>query len=424
MDQVLRSELDILWTCVAAFLVFLMQAGFAYVEAGFTRARNVVNILMKNLSDAAVGGMAFYLVGFAIMFGPQLWTDFGFGKAMPADSLLSVSGKPDSGRFAFFLFQMMFCATSVTIASGAMAERTKFHSYLIYSVVISAIIYPVFGSLAWADLFTSVGAKGYLAQKGFIDFAGSTVVHSLGGWLGLAGTIVLGPRRGKFDSDGSINPLFGHNMAMATMGGFLLWFGWFGFNAGSTTSVAGGSLAIIAVTTHMAAAAGALGALLLSWFLFRKSDITMVINGALAGLVAITAPCFNVSIPSAILIGLVAGIIVVGSVIALDHLHIDDPVGAVSVHGVAGAWGTLAVGLFAQQEFGGGPNGLFFGGGWKQLLIQAEGVGLGFVWAFGAGLILFYLLHFSIGLRVSVDAELEGLDIAEHGVEGYPEQQQ
>ncbi len=421
-DSILRGETDLLWTCIAAFLVFFMQAGFAYVEAGFTRARNAVNILMKNIADMSLGSLGFWLVGFSIMFGPLLWNGVVLGKPSTAGGLL-VDGKgaPDPGRYGFLLFQMVFCATAVTIASGAMAERTKFRAYLIYSFIISAVIYPVFGSMAWADLLDSKN-KGFLSNLGFIDFAGSTVVHSIGGWLGLAGAIVLGPRTGKYNSDGSITPIFGHNMSMATMGVFVLWFGWFGFNAGSTTSVGGGSFAIIALNTNVAAAAGAAGALATAWLLFRQPDITMMLNGILAGLVAITAPCFNVDVGSSVIIGLVAGMLVVLSVVGLDHLRIDDPVGAISVHGVAGAWGTLAVGLFAQKSFGGGPNGLFYGGGFSQLGIQAAGVGIAFVWAFGAGLVLFYVMKWTVGLRVSPDAELEGLDIFEHGMEAYPDQ--
>lgn len=417
----LRAETDLLWTMLAAFLVMFMQAGFSYVEAGFTRAKNAVNILMKNLADFSIGSVTFLLLGFSFMFGPQIIEGFGIGSPSVTAEILNEEGNPDAGGFGFLLFQMVFCATAATITSGAMAERTRFYAYLVYSVVISGMIYPVFGSLAWSNLFDADNA-GLLAEMGFIDFAGSTVVHSIGAWLGLAGTIVLGPRIGKYRGDGKIFPIFGHNMSMATLGVFILWFGWFGFNPGSTTSVADGSFAIIALTTNMAAAAGALGAMILSWVLFRRPDISMVLNGVLAGLVAITAACYNVNAVDSMIIGFIAGLLVVGSVMFFDLIRIDDPVGAVSVHGVAGAWGTLSVGLFANPAYGDQTAGLFYGGGWSQLGVQALGVAIAFVWAFGAGMVLFLLLKYTIGLRVSEEEEIEGLDILEHGNEAYPEQ--
>jgi len=418
--ETLRSETDLLWTCIAAFLVFLMQAGFAYVEAGFIRMKNVVNILAKNVIDFIAGTIFFTIIGFSIMFGPQLIDGVGVGAVLAPQELFWTDGEPDAKKFGFLIFQTVFCATAATIVSGAMAERTKFYGYLVYTVVISALIYPVFGSLAWGGLYEY--NTGLLEQigPGFIDFAGSTVVHSVGGWLGLAGAIVLGPRIGKYQKGGRILPIFGHSMPLATLGVFLLWFGWFGFNPGSTTSVGGGSFAIIAVTTNMAAAMGGLGAMVTSWILFRRPDISMALNGVLAGLVAITAPCANVSIAGSAIIGLIAGVLVVFSVVFFDRIHVDDPVGAVSVHGVAGAWGTLAAGLFAHPEFG-GVAGLFYGGGWTQLGVQALGVAIAFVWAFGSGMLLFTLMRFTIGLRVSEEEELEGLDIIEHGNEAYPE---
>ncbi|PJZ75777.1 ammonium transporter [Leptospira neocaledonica] len=413
----LRDETNWLWTCIAGFLVFFMQAGFALVEAGFTRAKNTVNILMKNFMDFALGSLAYWLIGFAIMFGPQIISGIGFGSVSLADSLLIVDGKPDPSKFTFFIFQLVFAGTAATIVSGAMAERTKFVDYVIFSVLITAFVYPIFGSLAWSNLFNPDN-KGYLVEAGFIDFAGSTVVHSVGGWAGLAGTIVLGPRIGKYQ-DGKVLPILGHNMTIAALGVFILWLGWFGFNPGSTTSVGGGTFAIIAVTTNFAAAAGAVSSMIVTWILFKKPDIGLTLNGALAGLVAITAPCANVSISSAIIIGLVGGVLVVFSVLFFDKIKVDDPVGAVSVHGVCGAWGTIAAGLFAEQAFG-GVNGLFFGGGIDQLLVQLQGVGIGFVWAFGASLVIFLGLKFTIGLRVSEDEEIQGLDILEHGNEAYP----
>lgn len=416
-------EADWVWTCIAAFLVFFMQAGFAYVEAGFTRAKNVVNILMKNFSDLTVGAIAFWLVGFSIMFGPQIFSGIGIGYPGIAEGLLNTeSGGMDPGNYTFFMFQIVFAATAATIVSGAMAERTKFAAYLAFSVVITGLIYPMFGSLAWGGLF---GKAGFLESlnlgavaggegANFLDFAGSTVVHSIGAWAGLAGAIVVGPRLGKFQSDGRVFPILGHNMSMAAIGVFILWFGWFGFNPGSTTSIKGGSFAQIAVVTHMAACAGAISAMTLTWFLFQKPEIGLTLNGGLAGLVAITAPCDNVSITGAVCIGLVAGILVVISVLFFDKIKIDDPVGAVSVHGVCGAWGTLSVGLFNLT------SGLFYGGGINQLLAQLIGVLLAFAWAFGISLVVFYLIKVTIGLRVSEEEEILGLDILEHGNEAYP----
>ncbi|TGL57492.1 ammonium transporter [Leptospira ognonensis] len=416
-------EADWVWTCIAAFLVFFMQAGFAYVEAGFTRAKNVVNILMKNFSDLTVGAFAFWLVGFSIMFGPQIFSGIGIGFPRIAEGLLNTeSGDMDPGNYTFFMFQIVFAATAATIVSGAMAERTKFAAYLAFSVVITGLIYPMFGSLAWGGLFgkagflesLNIGAGADGEGANFLDFAGSTVVHSIGAWAGLAGAIVVGPRLGKFQSDGRVFPILGHNMSMAAIGVFILWFGWFGFNPGSTTSIKGGSFAQIAVVTHMAACAGAISAMALTWFLFQKPEIGLTLNGGLAGLVAITAPCDSVSITGAVCIGLVAGILVVVSVLFFDKIKIDDPVGAVSVHGVCGAWGTLSVGFFNLK------SGLFYGGGLNQLFAQFTGVLLAFVWAFGISLVVFYLIKVTIGLRVSEEEEILGLDILEHGNEAYP----
>ncbi len=416
-----RSESDLMWVCVTAFLVFFMQAGFAYVEAGFIRTKNVVNILAKNTIDFLLATVVFSLLGFSLMFGPQILEGIGLGHPAAGSELYMTDGKPDAHKFGFLIFQLVFCGTAATIVSGAMAERTRFVSYIVYTIIISAFVYPIFGSAAWSSLYPGGGDnKGFLASLGFIDFAGSTVVHSIGGWIGLAGAIILGPRIGKYQK-GRILPIFGHSMPMATLGVFILWFGWFGFNPGSTLSVRGGSFAIVAVTTNVAAAAGGLGAMVISWILFKRPDVSMMLNGVLGGLVAITAGCFNVSILGASMIGLVAGVLVVFSVIFFDKIHVDDPVGAVSVHAVCGAWGTLAVGLLAHPDFGDGVKGLFYGGGFHQLGVQAIGVGAAFLWAFGCGLIMFVIMKYTIGLRVSEDEELEGLDIMEHGNEAYPE---
>ncbi len=400
----LQNNINVVWTCIAAFLVFFMQAGFAMVETGFTRAKNAVNILMKNLMDFSVGSLVFFLVGFGLMFGQ---TNGLFGT-----TLFGLAGVEDTAdwNWTFLIFQTVFAATAATIVSGAMAERTKFVSYLVYSFFISLLIYPVFGSWAWGGL---LDGGGWLETAGFLDFAGSTVVHSVGGWLALAGAIVLGPRLGKYAPDGTPKAIPGHNLPLAALGVFILWFGWFGFNPGSTTA-GDGFIGYIAVTTNLSAAAGAVAAMLVSWAIFKKADGSMALNGALAGLVGITAGCDCVSPIGAILIGTAAGVLVVLSVIFIDKtLKIDDPVGAVSVHGVCGAWGTLAVGLFNTE------SGLLYGGGFGQLGIQAMGVGAAFAWAFGVGMLMFFLIKCTIGLRVSADEELKGLDVGEHGMEAY-----
>lgn len=407
--------INTIWTLIAAFLVFFMQPGFAMVETGLTRAKNAANILMKNLIDFCIGSIAFWLIGFGIMFGIDKFGFFGFsGFFLSSANTLTSEGM---WNFAFWMFQVVFAATAATIVSGALAERTKFVSYLVYSFFICAFIYPVVGHWIWGG--------GWLSNRGIIDFAGSTVVHSVGGWTGLAGAIVLGPRLGKYNNDGSSNAIPGHNLPLAALGVFILWFGWFGFNPGSTTSGTNLSIAIIAVTTNLSAAAGAISAMITSWFRFSKPDTGMSLNGALAGLVAITAPCASVSPSSAIIIGLIAGAIVVFSVEFIDKvLHIDDPVGAISVHGVCGAWGTLSVGIFAQASYGeasgvGAINGLFFGGGFNQLFAQLTGIMVVFLWVFISGYILFYLIEKLIGLRASDEEQLKGLDLSEHGNESY-----
>lgn len=407
------TEIGWLWTCLAAFLVFFMQAGFALVEAGLTRAKNCVNIIMKNLLDFSVGSVTYWMVGFGLMFGVTYngWigtTDFF------VDGLKD--GQPDNGEYAFLIFQTVFAATAATIVSGAMAERTKFTSYLLYSVAITAFVYPISGSWAWGSLYNG---SGWLEAWGFIDFAGSTVVHSVGGWAALAGAIVIGPRLGKYGKDGTITPIMGHSMPLAALGVFILWLGWFGFNPGSTTSLDDGSFARVAVTTNLSAVGGVLAATVCSWILFKKPDVSFALNGALAGLVAITAPCYDVGPGSALIIGLIGGVVCVFSVLMFDRLRVDDPVGAISVHGVCGAWGTLAAGLFAHESAN-GKNGLFFGGGWELLKTQALGVLVYFVWAFGASLLVFLAIKYTIGLRVSEEEEVTGLDTTEHGMVAYP----
>jgi len=397
--------IDTAWTLVAGFLVFFMQAGFAMVETGFTRAKNAGNIIMKNMMDFAVGTIAFWLVGFGIMFGVSKSGLFG-------TSLFAASGNADHlglsiPLMAFLLFQTVFAATAATIVSGAMAERTKFVSYIIYSAVISLIIYPVVGHWIW-------NAEGWLFQKGMIDFAGSTVVHSVGGWAALVGALILGPRLGKYGKDGKVNVIPGHSITLAALGVFILWFGWFGFNPGSTVAATNLKIADIAVTTNIAAAAGACLAMIFTWVRFGKADVSMTLNGALAGLVAITAGCNAVNNIGAAIIGAMAGVLVILSVEFFDKVvKIDDPVGAISVHGVCGAFGTTMVGLFAVD------GGLLYGGGAQLLVTQLTGVGSVFLWTVVTAGILFTILKYTVGLRVSESEEFEGLDLGEHGMAAY-----
>jgi len=395
-----QTNLDYVWTLVAAALVFFMQAGFAMVETGFTRAKSAVNIMMKNLMDFSMGSLFFWAIGFGIMFGATKTGWFGTTGFFLSD----YTNGGDPWVLAFWMFQCVFAATAATIVSGAMAERTKFTGYLIYSACLCAFIYPVFGSWAWGSL---LNGNGWLEGLGFIDFAGSTVVHSVGGWAALAGAIVLGPRIGKYGKDGKVKAIPGHNIPLAALGVFILWLGWFGFNPGSTTAGIT-DIAMIFVNTNLAAAAGAVAAMMTSWVIFKKPEIGMSLNGALAGLVGITAGCANVSPTSSIIIGLVAGVLVVLSVMFFDKIKVDDPVGAVSVHGVCGAWGTLAAGLF---NIGGFTT--------KIITTQLIGIGAAFVWAFGVAFILFKLIDLTIGLRVSEEEEINGVDISEHGGHAY-----
>jgi len=404
--------IDVIWILVATFLVFSMHAGFTLVETGFTRAKNAVNIIMKNFMTVVLGLLIFFFVGNGLMFGKSAGGFIGTDGFM-----LNITGTGDSKFFAVFLFQAVFAATAATIVSGAMAERTKFYSYLVFCAVITAFVYPVVGHWIWGG--------GWLQQMGFIDFAGSTVVHTVGGFSALAGAILLGPRLGKYNKDGTSNAIPGHNIPLAALGAIILWFGWFGFNPGSTLSGSSPAISIIAVNTAIAGAAGAMGSLIYVWLRYKKPDASMVLNGALAGLVGITAGCAVVSPYSALIIGFSAGIIVVLSVELFDKkLRIDDPVGAISVHGICGAFGTLAVGLFAESRYAEiagfkGVNGLFYGGGGSQLLTQFIGSISTIGWSFATMLILFTIMKYTIGLRVSRNTELKGLDIPEHGMEAY-----
>ncbi len=395
-----QTHANYLWTLIAAALVFFMQAGFAMVESGFTRAKSAVNIMMKNLMDFSLGSVFFWAIGFGLMFGTNSTGWFG------TDGFFLSGWTPDGDPWvlAFWMFQCVFAATAATIVSGAVAERTKFTGYLIYSAVLCAFIYPVFGSWAWGSL---LHGGGWLEGMGFIDFAGSTVVHSIGGWAALAGAIVVGPRLGKYGPKGEVRAIPGHNIPMAAIGVFILWLGWFGFNPGSTTT-ADKSIAMIFVNTNLSAAAGSIAAMFTSWIIFKKPDIGMSLNGALAGLVGITAGCANVSPTSSLLIGLISGVLVVLSVMAFDRIHIDDPVGAISVHAICGAWGTLAAGLFNMGGFT-----------TKIILTQLLGIGTAFIWSFGCAFILFKLISMTIGLRISEEEEIIGVDIVEHGAHAY-----
>jgi Amt family ammonium transporter len=396
------AAFDMIWLTIAAALVFFMQAGFAMVETGLTRAKNAGNIIMKNLMDFSVGAIAYFAIGWGLMYGASVGGFIGSDQFFLAGATSSV--------FRDLFFQVVFAATAATIVSGAMAERTKYSGYLVYSIFISGLIYPVSGHWIWNG--------GWLSSMGFHDFAGSTVVHSVGAWAALVGAIMIGARRGKYVKIGdqvTVKAIQGHNMPLAALGVFILWFGWYGFNAGSTLAGMDTDIAYVATTTTLAASAGAIGAMFTSWIWFGKPDPSMSLNGALAGLVAITAGTWGISPGASILVGLIGGIIVVASVEFIDKvLHVDDPVGAISVHGVVGAWGTLAVGLFGDREKIG--SGLSWGG---QIGVQLFGIVVVFFWVVVAAFILFGILKAAKLLRVSEEEEMLGLDISEHGAESY-----
>ncbi|MBN1144925.1 MAG: ammonium transporter [Bacteroidales bacterium] len=399
-------SLNTVWVLIAAALVFFMQAGFALVEAGFTRSKNTTNIFFKNLMDFVFGTIGFWLIGFGIMFGSKN----GFWGGI--DLFTQNTYRTDMPDLAFLIFQTVFAATAATIVSGAMAERTKFNAYLMYSAVISLLIYPVSGHWAWGG--------GWLSQMGiaFHDFAGSSVVHMVGGMAAMIGALVLGPRIGKYDKNGNAKAIPGHSIPLATLGVFILWIGWFGFNPGSQLAAAGTTnakaIALIFVTTNIAAAGGALSTMMFVWMKYKKPTLSMTLNGALAGLVAITAGCDAVTPGGALIIGLLAGVLVVLSVEFFDKVaKIDDPVGAISVHGVCGAFGTLMVGFFSTSQ------GIFYGFGAGLLKSQAIGVVSIAAWAIAASTVLFLALKYLNGLRVEKRIEEEGLDIYEHGESAY-----
>ena len=403
--------LNIVWTMVGAFLVYFMQAGFAMVETGFTRAKNSGNILMKNMMDFVLGSIFFFIIGFALMFGGSnafIGTAGFFHPKSLADADGMFNGLPIG---VFMIFQTVFCATSATIVSGAMAERTKFISYLIYSAAISIFIYPITGHWIWGG--------GWLSQIGFHDFAGSTAVHMVGGLCALAGAKMVGPRIGKYTKEGKPVAIPGHNLPLGALGVFILWFCWFGFNGASTVSMEGDAIVSagkIFVTTNLAAAVATVTVMIITWVRYKKPDVSMSLNGSLAGLVAITAGCDTVSPTSAAIIGIASGFIVVFGIEFIDKvLKIDDPVGAVGVHGLNGAFGTLAVGLFSDGA-GTGWKGLFTGGGIHGLGVQFTGMIITIAWVVVTMTIIFQVIKHTIGLRVSAEEEIAGLDSKEHGL--------
>ncbi len=412
----LTSAVDMLWLVLTAALVFFMQAGFALVETGLTRAKNASNIVMKNLMDFCLGSIAFWAIGWGLMYGADKIGLFG-------SSEFFKNIMDDPTFFRNWFFQVVFAATAATIVSGGMAERTQFKSYLIYTVCISAVIYPVSGHWIWGGGWLSAPEGGFLANLGLPamhDFAGSTVVHSVGGWAAFIGAAMLGPRIGKYvkaNGKTSVKSFPGHNIPLAMLGVFILWFGWYGFNPGSTLSGLSPDIGRIAVTTTLAAAAGAVGALFTSWIWFKKPDPSMTMNGVLAGLVAVTAPCAVVSPGAAVVIGLIAGVLVVLSVELIDKvIKVDDPVGAVSVHCVNGVFGTLAVGIWGNTE---SVKGLLHGGGLTQLASQAIGVVSVALWACAASFLVFFAIKKLFGLRVKQEEEMRGLDLSEHKSEAY-----
>lgn len=432
MSKIGESSLvaNTIWTLLAGMLVFFMNAGFGCLETGLCRRKNAVNILAKNFVVFAISSIAFWIIGFGLMFGDGN-SVIGLASFMPslmmgpADAPSNVAGASSLDWAAVapsvkFFFQLAFAGTAATIVSGAVAERIKFGSFLLFSFLLVAFVYPVTGHWIWGGGWLST------LSTPFHDFAGSTTVHSVGGWAALAGVIVLGPRLGKYNKTGGVNPIPGHSMALASLGCLILWLGWFGFNPGSTMT-AGVQIGHIAVTTNTAAAFGALAATATAWIILGKPDLTMILNGCLAGLVGVTAPCAVVSIGGAAIIGMIAGALVVVSVLFWDRLKIDDPVGALSVHLVCGMFGTIAVGLFASPEVLSAYGmdayckaGLFYGGGVAQLVTQLTGIVTVGVSIFVPSLILWALLKATVGIRVSEKEEIEGLDIGEHGMEAYP----
>jgi len=394
-----NAVLDLMWIVICGILVFFMQAGFTLVETGFTRSKNAGNIIMKNIMDLCIGSLGFWAIGYTVMYGETI------GSFIGTPTLFF----DDAENMHNLFFQTVFAATAATIVSGAIAGRTKFSTYIIFSFIMTVVIYPISGHWVWQG-------EGWLTELGFVDFAGSTVVHSVGGWAALVAAILVGPRLGKY-TNGKSNAIPGHNLLIGALGVLILWLGWFGFNAGSELAISGDSanaVAGILITTNLAAAAGAITAMLVTWISYGRPDISMTLNGALAGLVGITAGCAAVSPGGAAIIGVIAGVVVVFSIDFIDKkLKVDDPVGAVSVHGVCGALGTLLVGVFATD------GGLLYGGGFSLLGVQAIGVLAIGAWAAGTAFVVLFILKKTIGLRVSKEEEVDGLDRHEHKASVY-----
>lgn len=412
-----EAPVDYVWVLVSGFLVFFMQAGFAMVEAGFCRAKNATNLMSKNLIDFVVASLVFFAIGYGFLKGADRYGFIGVGNWFLRGNAYDV------GTYLDFFWQLVFAGTAATIVSGAVAERLKFSAYLVYTLAVSAFIYPVYAHWVWGGGWLSKLPFGL----GHLDFAGSGVVHVIGGMVGLAGALVLGPRYGKIGRDGKPQAIPGHSITLAALGTFILWFGWFGFNPGSTFNAHHLRIAVVAVNTNLAAAAGSLVALLLVYFRTRRWDIGMALNGVLGGLVAVTAPAAWIEAWAAAVIGAVAGLVVVGGVYFLEARQVDDPVGAISVHAFNGIWGLISLGLFADGTYGlystEAPYvvGLFYGGGTGQLLAQLIGAAVASAWAFGLGFVLFKVMDLAFGIRVSPQEELQGLDLVEHGTPAYPE---
>lgn len=400
----LAQGIDTVWVLLCAALVFFMEGGFAALEAGFIRSKNSLNIIMKVFADCTVGMLGYWAFGFAIMYGLDKAGLFGTSGAFITGNFAHLNLKIPI--YAYWIFQAAFAVAVATIVSGAVAERMKFGPYMVFSLLATAVIYPVAGHWIW-------NPSGWLAKLGMMDFAGSAAVHSVGGWASLAAVLVLGPRKGKYNKDGTLNVLPAHNLPLAALGAFMLWFGWFGFNPGSSLSGLDLNIARIAVTTNLAAAAGGTISALYTMWKYGKPDASMIINGSLAGLVAVTAGCAYVTPASAVAIGGIAGILVVLAVQFFDWVKADDPVGAIAVHGVCGTFGALAVGIFAEK------GGLIYTGSLKLLGIQALGVGAVSLWAFLATAAVFYVLKVTVGIRVTVEDELDGMDLCEHGIAAY-----
>jgi len=420
--------LDTIWVVLCGMLVFFMNLGFAAVESGFARTKNTVNILSKNFIVFAVSSLGFYILGWGLVFGDGN----GF---MGLKGLLCASGADNSPAvgdayegvysaiswagvpfWVKYFFQLVFCGTAATIVSGAVAERIKYFSFIVFAFLLTVFVYPIVGHWIWGG--------GWLSELGFLDFAGGTTVHSVGGWAALAGVIILGPRVGKYTKSGKVNPIPGHNMSLATIGAFVLWLGWFGFNPGSTMALDPDAIAHILVSTNSAGIMALLSATLVTVMITGKPDLGMSINGLLAGLVAITPGAAYINIPLSYLVGALAGVLVVFAVLMFDKLRLDDPVGALGVHLANGIFGTLSIGLFAQEGVTGlsTANGLFFGGGFKLLGVQTLGVLATGVFVVAASSLIWLVIKNTIGLRVSLKEEIEGLDIGEHGMQAYPEQ--